>query len=319
MFFQEEWAVFGRDLEVTWTYGDYIDQEFAQLAVGLAKGLNDLGLESFKEGVASIRITDYRRIPHKTNEVFILNHGSFYFIAGNPLSTAKLLRKEKDIPTEILDILRGVMVGQASLLYANLWTEAEDDYTKTVVDQVFQDSFNEMGRKSGLGAEACSGECSFSDLQFHELMFLHSYLRERFRMDLDYRLREPWACITRQSGAKTYLSYKMQYDVLPTFLSIIFSMISTLFEGSVPTSLVFGHPHLWAVDIFSGEFAVFAASNPRALFRDPEFLSHFAKIEEGVLKDIFAPLTSYFIEGAVDEQRSTLNILAKIAQIMGKK
>ena len=129
MFFSEEWAVFAQELSVTWTYGDYIDKDFPGLAIGLAKGLDDLGRESFNEGVASIRVIDNRRVPPKTNEIFILNHGDFYFIAGNPLSTAILLKKEKQIPRESLDLLCAVMVGQATLLYANLWTEAEEEYT----------------------------------------------------------------------------------------------------------------------------------------------------------------------------------------------
>ncbi|MFX0090732.1 MAG: hypothetical protein ACFFBD_03125, partial [Candidatus Hodarchaeota archaeon] len=161
MFFREEWAVFAQDLEVTWKYGD-LEADFPGLVIGLAKGLDNLGKESFNEGVASIRVTDFRRIPHRTNEIFILNHDMFYFIAGNPLSTAKLLKKERDIPKDILDLLRGVMVGQASLLYANLWTEA-DEYTKNVVDRIFLDAFNELGRIPGEGVLAQEGECSLSD------------------------------------------------------------------------------------------------------------------------------------------------------------
>ncbi len=319
MFFSEEWAVFAQELSVAWTYGDYIDKDFPGLAIGLAKGLDDLGRESFNEGVASIRVIDYRRVPPKTNEIFILNHGDFYFIAGNPLSTAKLLKKEKQIPKDSLDLLCAVMVGQATLLYANLWTEAEEEYTKKVVDRIFQDAFNEIGRETGEGVMAEEGECSFSDLRFPELMFLHSYLRERFRTDLDYRLREPWACITRQSGARTYLSHKMKYDVLPTFLSVIFSIISVLFEGAVPTSLVFGHPHLWAVDIFSGKFSVFAASNPRDLLKDSQFMSKFAKVDEEVIKDIVPSLRAYLIEKILNEQRRALqhDTLSDIIRMLG--
>ncbi len=305
MIFSENWAVFAEGDQIRWKFGD-VSSEMALLIARLAKGMSDLGKEIFKESVASFRIRDVRRKPPRSYEILIVQFGeNFFFIASDPVTTAKMLRitgavkKKDDIPGDLTDLLHGVLMGQALETYADLWSAAASEQHGILIDQIFTDALHELAVPEETGVYAKDGVCSFSGLDTPQLLFLHSYLRKRFEKEIQPAVRKPWACILGKGGVPIYLVHNISQTVVEQQLAFLFTAVAgyvlDLFE-SVPEALILSQNGLTYVNLFVGEETIFAVCNPLALFQDAKFIINFSRLSDSVMNDILVPTRDFLAD-----------------------
>ncbi|MFX0093465.1 MAG: hypothetical protein ACFFBD_17060 [Candidatus Hodarchaeota archaeon] len=319
MYFSENWAFFCRGSKVLWSFG--LPQETAGLAAGLASGLDNLGRESvtLRENIASIELFDKRRRPPKKQEIFIVAHGDFYFVASDPLVTSKLLKQEEQMPQEVDDIVRGVLVGQAAILYAGLWTSATGDATKAI-DNLYKDALQELGIKEKPDVYVEEGMCSFGGLNLPELLFLHSYIRGRLK-EIE-PIWNPWGFVIDKNGVPIYLihNFPESDEMFIMFLSSIYNFIETVFEAC-PISLVFGGQKPRVVKLFMGEQNILAACNPLGLLNDTLFLEKYGNLRGAVNKDLNQNIKEWIISQLAEAEKHYLAQLdlANLLNIFHKK
>lgn len=299
LIFLENWAIFAEGEQVRWTFGS-MTSETALLTARLAKGLNDLGKEIFHETVASLRVRDINRKPTRSYDILIVNFGeNFFFLAADPISTAKMLRVTHavdGIPGNIADLLHGVLMGQALQTYGDLWSAAASKQQCVNIDQIFNDTFRELGVTEDSGILAKDGTCSFSGLEIPELLLLHCYLQQRFEKEVQPAIRKPWSCVIGKGGLPVYLVHNILRADVEQRLAFLFSAVAgyslDLFSA-IPEALVFSREGLTSINLFVGETAIFAACNPFSLFQDKNFLANFSKLSEPIKSDIIGPTEEF--------------------------
>ena len=160
------WAIFAEKNKSEWSYGN-LSNEFIENTVSFLNGLDSIGKELFGSGVASIEL-DWRNLSIensayvKSKEVFVVSlFSQFFFIASDPLTTIKLIEIE-GVPQEFDDIIRGVLVGQASVLYSNLYLEAQSDDEQNRIDELFRITIMDVGITQDLDSIVDKGRCSFA-------------------------------------------------------------------------------------------------------------------------------------------------------------
>ncbi|MHA2272082.1 MAG: GTP-binding protein [Candidatus Hodarchaeales archaeon] len=299
MIWAENWAIFAEGEQIQWTFGS-MTSETALLTTRLARGLNDLGKEIFHETVASLRVRDINRKPTRSYDILIVNFGeNFFFLAADPISTAKMLRVTHavdGIPGNIADLLHGVLMGQALQTYGDLWSAAASEQQCAKIDQIYDDAFQEMGVKEDSGISAKDGTCSFSGLEIPELLLLHCYLQQRFEKEVQPTVRKPWSCVIGKGGLPVYLVHNILRADVEQQLAFLFSAVAgyslDLF-GAIPEALVFSREGLTSINLFVGENTIFAACNPFSLFQDEKFLANFSRLTEPIKSDIIGPTEEF--------------------------
>ena len=176
---QEQFAIFAEESKPIWTFGNLTD-EFIENTVNFLNGLDGMGKELFGSGVASIEL-DWRNISQKngiyirTKEVFVISlFSQFFFIASDPLTTIKLIELE-GVPPEVDEIIRGVLVGQASVLYSGSYMNAKSPADQKEVDKLFRSTVLEVGiPEENLDSIVDQGRCSFASFSFQEMIIHES-------------------------------------------------------------------------------------------------------------------------------------------------
>ncbi|MFX1534591.1 MAG: hypothetical protein ACFFDI_10250 [Promethearchaeota archaeon] len=305
MYFSENWALFSKGSKVFWSYG--LPEETAGMTAGLATGLDNLGRETatLHESIASIELLDKRRRPPKKQEILIVAHMDYYFVASDPLVTSKLLRQEASMPVELSDIVRSVLVGQAAILYASLWTSVTSESAYTLIDKLYSDALHELGIEQREDLNVGNGTCSFGGLDLPQLLFLHSYVRGRLK-EIE-PLWNPWGFIINKHGVPIHLTYNFPKadERFIVFLSSIYNFIESVFEAC-PTSLIFGGQKPLIVKLFLGERNILAACNLGGLLNDTKFIEKYKNLKDSLKMDLEQGLQDWLISQLADINRREL-------------
>lgn len=295
---EENWAIFVEGNQVKWSFGKP-DSEFLQVAVNFVIGLSNLGVELFDEGVANIKFDLKKRSGFKASEIFIVSlQNTFFLIMSDPSVTLKLSRDS--IPTEIEEIMRAVLVGQASILFGTAITEAKDQKGIQKIEKRFQNIILDINDKYADDIDHIIGgsTCNFSVLEFSDLIFLHYYLRREEQLPESGKKRCNWGLIAHITGGELPLDYNVDRNplVLSGYLGIIISFLQTLFN-SKPKSLTFGTLDISDLKFIHGEDYFMAISCELIdLFKDKEFFKLFKEIKSNVYNEIQKELKIHLIE-----------------------
>ncbi|MFX0181835.1 MAG: hypothetical protein ACFE95_02035, partial [Candidatus Hodarchaeota archaeon] len=239
---KENWCLFVEGTEVKWTFGNPTP-EFLEIVSNFLMGISSLGKEFFGEGIASITFDRKKHSGIKASEIFIVSlEDQFFLIISDPAVTLLLIQAMGGIPDDIKVIMKAVLVGQASILYANAVTDAEDE-RKRVIDKHFQAillDLNERFADEDL-ISTIVGEygSNFSILTFEECLLLHYYLRKHAERK-SYSAPVGRAMIANLEGWSIPLSFGMTREgVWSGFFAAIIGFIHSLFE-SKPKFISFG-------------------------------------------------------------------------------
>lgn len=295
------WAIFAEKNKSQWFYGN-LSEEFIENTVSFLNGLDSIGKELFGSGVASIEL-DWRNLSIensvyiKTKEVFVISlFSQFFFIASDPLTTIKLIEIE-GVPPEINDIIRGVLVGQASVLYSNLYLETQSDEEQNKIDDLFRSTIMDVGITENLESIVDKGRCSFASFSFSEMLIFHYLLRKTFSQK--YSIADEWGIVADSSGSPIHIAYGKMENMtsLSGYLSVLLMFCVELFKAP-PKSIVFGGEKLIPLEMVNGlennTFCAFSAWD--VLFKDSEFLRQVIELNKKGITDLQVPLSKFMAE-----------------------
>ncbi len=319
--FQENWAMLTDEKgDLLWKFGRGLDKNTTALISSLSVQLAKIAAE--EGGAMSVRFVDQRRRPEKESELFTLAfHGRYFLIAADPDITSRLLRVTR-VKGEELDLVRGVLSGQAMGAYANLWGDASEPM-QALIDRIFDDALMELGIDQSnpdteVRVHAKGGMANLAALDLSELLFLHWYLRRRFTSEIAIAT-DPWAIFFDASGLVKATYRKEDGLVLAGYLSSIFSFFSYLFN-SYPKSIVFGVKRFTSIEILEGEGERYflATNNSLRLFQDKNYYKFLKEeLPKEILQDLEGKMKQEITEKVASEMKKSM--LDRSINALGKE
>ena len=285
------WAIFAKETEIMWHFGD-LTPDFMENTVNFLNGLDNMGKELFGSGVASITLDQKSNKAVTASEIFVVSLAStFFFIASDPLVTMRLIYHQ-DLPDILEDQMRSVLIGQATNLYANLYTESSGNGKK--VDDLFWTVLHEIGYNKDVKNVVEGGRCSFSEFPLVEMLLFHFQLRKLFSEKLPES--DAWAIIADESGP-IHLKYGNMTNAtsLAGYLAVLYMFCKELFDSS-PKSLVFGGDTLFPLEVVKGEEVFLSLTRWDTLFKDEKFLKELNKLDDDILSQLSLSLSEFLAE-----------------------
>ncbi|MFW9996073.1 MAG: hypothetical protein ACFFD4_28795 [Candidatus Odinarchaeota archaeon] len=294
----ENFALFVHGNDCKWYFGK-LTKPFIETTASFLSGLDSMGQELFGEGVATIKLAGRPYTTIRVSEVFIVSLlGSFFFIMSDPEVTIKLIDAQGGIPFEVGEVMRGVLVGQASILYAEMFSRAEMDEEFRQIDKLFQRVLIKVGITTGLDKFVENGRCSFSPLSLTELLFFHYYIRQEFEKEPSMS-RDCWALLTSSSGSNITFDYLVEENItiLAGYLSAVHVFITELFKSN-PRAIVFGGgDKLTSLTIFNGRDNFLSLANPDEILKQVNFIEKLNdSVPIDVMNDIMPELKLFLAE-----------------------
>lgn len=315
---QNFWAIFFKlkgspeklEYEVKWRFNAE-SEEFTQNSLRLIKAFQHFGKDYFGDGQGAASVVldlpqnvkqniaskDYTLI--ENDELLIVALGQNYvFVICNVEITSRVL-ENVEIPFEVDQILRGVLSGQGSILYANLMDHAQSRKEENEVDNLFRTIVKSLQPKCftdfTIDDLVKDKRCSLSPLTLTELLLFHHHLRKYFRSTRIAKRQDPWALAINLDGNFTYLEYNIPHDIaiLGGLLSALNAFCNHTF-GAQPKIVVFGDcSTLNNLYFFNGKKNILVMNQPKHLLKDPYFQFLILKLTKDVREDIEEPIEKY--------------------------
>lgn len=291
----ENWALLTQGKEIIWQFGS-LNEETRLRTIDFLNGLHKIGKELYDKGIASIRF-------HSSNllhgdELFIVNlEGSFFLIIYDPLTTIKIIAQQSDkIPEEMDLLIRSVLIGQAVITYANLWSNATSE-AGMHIDMLFKQALDEIipiRTQRDMNVFVDHGTCSFAGLTTIQCLTFHMLLRRIFEIEYLNLIANPWAIVQDHTSMPVYLEHNVpkQAHLIAGYLTVINEYVLDIFNTRL-ASMVFGGGELSSIDIVHGLKNFIAMSNPTKLFSDPVFLNKFETFDVKIKNDLRRGLVEY--------------------------
>ena len=310
---QEQWALFVEGTQIKWSFG-HPSSEFQEVVSNFLMGLGNLGKELFGEGIASINFDLRKHSGMKASEVFIVSlQDQFFLIISDPAVTLMLITAQEGIPEHIKDIMTAVLVGQASILYANSVSDADPE-TKRKIEKDFQDiilDINPNYQDETLNAIVGEYGSNFSVLTFEECLLLHYYLRKQAER-ASYTAPSGWAMIANLEGWEVPLSYNLTKEgIWAGFFAAIVGFIHSLFE-SKPKYISFGSTEIQKLRFIYGEkyFMAIDTSFVSDLLLKKDFQKELFGTSYQILKDMASGIKDLIIEEILQYNEDKLTQLS---------
>jgi hypothetical protein len=311
---KEHWAIFVEGTNVKWTFGDP-SIEFQGIVADFLRGLGSFGKELFGEGIASITFDLPKHSGFKSTELFIVSlQDQFYFIISNPSVTLMLISAKEGIPFDIKEIMTAVLVGQASILYANSIMEANQknkDRIHKELQDIILDINPTYSKNNQVEIIVGNSGSNFGILSFEECLLFHYFLRKHAE-EGKYYSPSSWCLISHQDGGDIPFSFNIEDDVLlGGYFSAIIGLLSTLFS-SRPKFLAFGSSSIKKLRFVYGRqfFMALDKSFMLDLLLTRKFQSEFFETSYSVIKDLAIGIKELVIEEILNLSDKTLSHLS---------
>jgi len=313
---KENWALFVEGTDIKWTFGNP-SMEFQEVVSNFLMGVGNLGKELFGEGIASINFDLKKHSGMKASEIFIVSlQDQFFLIISDPAITLLLISAQGGIPEGIKDTMTAVLVGQASILYANYISEVDNE-TKRSIESHFQDiildineSYSEGGLIQSIVGQAGS---NFSMLTFEECLLLHYYLRKQAEKTLSYNPdKAGFSMIANLEGWNIPFAYNIENQgIWAGFFAAIVGFIQSLFE-SKPKYISFGSTEIQKLRFVYGKqyFMAIDTSFVSDLLLKKKFQTKLFATPYAIMKDLSEALKSLIIEEILEYNEEKLTELS---------
>jgi hypothetical protein len=297
----QHWGLFIEQNEVKWSFGSP-SEEFQTVVLNFLTGMAKFGEELFgEEGIASIQFDLKKYSGMKASEIFIVSlQDQFHLVISDPEVTLLLINADEGVPSNIRDIMKAVLVGQASVLYANSITDVSLR-KKEQVDRQFQDIILDINNNYLKDDEITTiigrSGSNFSLLSFEECLLFHLYVR-RQSDKTDFRATSSWCLISEMHGGDIPFSYNMEEDVtFGGYFSAIIMLIDSLFE-SKPKYIAFGSSKISKLRFVYGKdyFMAIDTSFMIDLLLQRQFQNYFFETSYRTVKDLSQGMKELIIE-----------------------
>lgn len=310
----DHWAIFVEGAEIRWTFGNP-SAEFQKIVLNFLLGLGNLGEEIFGEGIASITFDLQKHTGMKASEIFIVSlQDQFLLIISDPATTLLLITTQGGIPIDIKEIMTAVLVGQASILYANTISDL-NVLGKRAVEKKYRDIIldinNEYLKDDLIYTIVGRSGSNFSILTFEECLLLHFYLRKQI-VPTDYLPSSSWCLISQLGGGAIPFSFNIRDElVMGGYFAAIIEFISTLF-GTKPKYISFGSTQIRRVRfVYGGDyFMAIDASFMIDLLLRRRFQKQFFETNYSIIKDMSVGIKELIIEEIIQFSEKKLTELS---------
>ncbi|MHA2306257.1 MAG: hypothetical protein ACXACU_12790, partial [Candidatus Hodarchaeales archaeon] len=310
----ENFAIFVSQSTIEWYFGNP-DAEFLTFITNFLTGLGNIASEIF-EGENSVASIEFDRQQHsgfKSSEIFVVSlSNQFFFVCSDPSVTMKLIASTEGLPHIMEEQISAVLVGQASVLFAQSISEAKSENDRIKISKHFQNIILDFSPRliNDINVIVSQSSSNFSMLSFQELLMLHYAIRKDTFLT-DQRDPEGWVLVSNLSGGELPFSWNVESDVvLAGYLAVIIGFIETLFSGSRPKSLVFGTNVVQRLDFIIGSKYFLAFDSPfSVLCKDSDFIPSFNAISHNVIDDLSLSLKEMIIQETLGYATSIIDII----------
>ncbi|MHA1966423.1 MAG: hypothetical protein ACW964_01350 [Candidatus Hodarchaeales archaeon] len=297
----QHWCLFIEQDEVKWSFGSP-STEFQTVVLNFVTGMGKFGEELFgEEGIASIHFDLKKYSGMKASEIFIVSlKNQFHLVVSDPSVTLLLINASDGIPFNIKEIMKAVLVGQASILYANSISEANLK-KKELIDKQLQDIILDINEQylenNQISVIVGKSGSNFSILSFEECLLLHLYIRRQSEQT-DFRASSSWCLISEVNGGDIPFSFNMEDEILyGGYFSAIISLIDGLFE-SRPKYIAFGSSRISKLRFVYGKeyFMAIDTSFMIDLLLQRKFQNYFFETSYKTIKDLAEGMKVLIVE-----------------------
>ncbi|MHA1969526.1 MAG: hypothetical protein ACW964_17230 [Candidatus Hodarchaeales archaeon] len=288
----ENFAIFVSQSTIEWYFGNP-DAEFLTFITNFLTGLGNIASEIF-EGENSVASIEFDRQQH------------------SGFKSSELIASTEGLPHIMEEQISAVLVGQASVLFAQSISEAKSENDRIKISKHFQNIILDFSPRliNDINVIVSQSSSNFSMLSFQELLMLHYAIRKDTFLT-DQRDPEGWVLVSNLSGGELPFSWNVESDVvLAGYLAVIIGFIETLFSGSRPKSLVFGTNVVQRLDFIIGSKYFLAFDSPfSVLCKDSDFIPSFNAISHNVIDDLSLSLKEMIIQETLGYATSIIDII----------
>ncbi|MFX0087761.1 MAG: hypothetical protein ACFFAU_19070 [Candidatus Hodarchaeota archaeon] len=297
----QHWGLFIEQNEVKWSFGSP-SEGFQTVVLNFLTGMARFGKDLFgEEGIASIQFDLKKYGGMKASEIFIVSlQDQFHLVISDPEVTLLLINAEGGIPSSIKDIMKAVLVGQASVLYANSIMDAsprKKEQINSQFQEIIIDINNSYLKDDHINTIVGKSGSNFSVLSFEECLLFHLYIR-RQSDETDFRESSSWCLISEINGGDIPFSYNMEDDVIyGGYFSAIILLIDSLFE-SKPKYIAFGTSKISKLRFVYGKdyFMAIDTSFMIDLLLQRQFQNYFFDTSYKTIKDLSKGMKELIME-----------------------
>lgn len=323
---KQNWGLFIEQKEIKWTFGDPTE-DFQKVVLNFITGMGKFGKElNMEEGIASINFDLKKYSGMKAAEIFIISlQDKFFLVLSDPAVTLLLINAGEGIPVMIKEIMKAVLVGQASILYANNITDASLNKKKMIdkrIQNIILDINNRYLEDNQIETIVGKSGCNFSILTFEECILLHLYIRRQSERT-DFHSSSSWCLISEIDGGDIPFSYNMEDELsYGGYFSAIIALIDSLFE-SKPKYIAFGSSQISKLRFVYGKdyFMAIDTSFMIDLLLQRKFQRYFFETSYKTVKDLAEGMKILLIEEILqfsEEKLSQMSTEALLDRYIGE-
>ena len=323
---KQNWGLFIEQKEIKWVFGDPTE-DFQKVVLNFITGMGKFGKElNMEEGIASIHFDLKKYSGMKAAEIFIISlQDQFYLVLSDPAVTLLLINAGEGIPAMIKELMKAVLVGQASILYANNITDASLNKKKLIdkqIQNIILDINNRYLEDNQIETIVGKSGCNFSILTFEECLLLHLYIRRQSERT-DFHSSSGWCLISEIDGGDIPFSYNMEDELsYGGYFSAIIALIDSLFE-SKPKYIAFGSSQISKLRFVYGKeyFMAIDTSFMIDLLLQRKFQNYFFETSYKTIKDLAEGMKILLIEEILqfsEEKISQMSTEALLDRYIGE-
>ncbi len=304
------WALYAQDNQVIWAYPRAMSKTKTKDILHMCLGLSQFNIDILggERNIAMILVEspDPIRDPIPILVISIEQH--HFFVIANPELMAHVMSTQS-LPEDLNDLLRGVLIGNAVLLYSRYYNSVLFEDRRVQVDRIFQRALLAVGTFSEEQAYVGEGVCSLSGLTLGELILFSYYLRKIFALQRQPLVPGDWLILCSQFGVPIYFSFNLN-SWEKTLLSGLLATIGSFAEnviGGKPTRMIFGESLIRNFYmVFSGDIMM-AFTHPDLCFV-PSIQKQLRMLkDQAIWKNLKAPLKSFLVRYLVELYEAELN------------
>ncbi len=323
---KQNWGLFIEQKEIKWVFGDPTE-DFQKVVLNFITGMGKFGKElNMEEGIASIHFDLKKYSGMKAAEIFIISlQDQFYLVLSDPAVTLLLINAGEGIPAMIKELMKAVLVGQASILYANNITDASLNKKKLIdkrIQNIILDINSSYLEDNQIETIVGKSGSNFSILTFEECLLLHLYIRRQSERT-DFHSSSSWCLISEMDGGDIPFSFNMVDELsYGGYFSAIISLIDSLFE-SKPKYIAFGSSQISKLRFVYGKeyFMAIDTSFMIDLLLQRKFQNYFFEMSYKTIKDLAEGMKLLIIEEVPqfsEEKLSQMSTVALLDRYIGE-
>ena len=263
------WALYAHEDQVKWSFPAELSDEKIHDILRLCDGLAQFSMDVLggERNIAMIYMEPPDPIRDPIPILIISIDRTHYFVIAHPEIIARVIGIQP-IPSDLEDLLRGILISNAILMYSKYYNSVLFEDKRTHVDRVFQQALRAVGSFSEEEVFIGEGACSLSVLSLGELILFSYYVRKILSMQQLPLAPGDWLLLCGRFGVPVHFSFNLnltEKSLLSGLLASIGTFAANVFGGK-PNRMIFGESVVRNFYMIYGEEHILAFTHPDLFF-----------------------------------------------------